>query len=447
MKRLLILLAVAALVLGSGLQAGAAIKFGATGHVDSAIMFNNNTDDFNSETKDDNTQHVTAATRLRATVSAEGSEYAKAHYQFQVGNYEWGRDGGGGLSTDGQDFKTRLLWANVHVPNTPVAVSAGLLYLALPSAVAGNPVFGDRVGGVILGAQLADPANLSLFWARPRFSEEFPSGSGISAINNHNTIDMFGGILALNLDQVEVSPYLVYGRAGANSDPDADFTWTGGDEAKIFVGGAAVTYNPIEPLTLMLDAIYGSAKNSAKDKSGETSGFMAALGADYSLPFGTPGLRAWYASGMDKDGNGVLPVIGADDGVTFTRLGSYGTASLAMEGIVSTSMVGTMGVAAQIQDVSFVDKLTHMARIAYYKGLNDKEFTGSALYGDTYMGIHEGASFIELNLDTTYNIVDNISSVLEIGYIVPSFSNDAKPLNGDKADPAFNTNLYLRFVF
>ncbi|MCL1890342.1 MAG: outer membrane homotrimeric porin [Desulfovibrionaceae bacterium] len=445
MKRLLILLAAAALVLGSGFQAGAAIKFGATGHVDTAIMFNNNTDDFNSETRDEDTQHITGATRLRATVSAEANEYAKAHYQFQVGNYEWGNNGGG-LSTDGQDFKTRLLWADLQVPNTPVSVSAGLLYLALPSAVAGNPVFGDRVGGVILSAQLADPANLSLFWARPRLNnDEYPAGSGNKVINNHNTIDMFGGILALNLDQVEVNPYLVYGKAGANSD--VPFAWAGDDEAKIFVGGAAVTYNPIEPLTLMLDAVYGSAKNSAKDKNGETSGFMAALGADYALPFGTPGLRVWYASGMDKDGNGVLPVIGADDGVTFTRLGSYGTASLAMEGIVSTSMVGTMGVAAQVQDVSFVDKLTHMARIAYYKGLNDKEFTGSALYGDTYMGIHEGASFIELNLDTTYNIVDNISSVLEIGYIVPSFNSDAKPLNGDKADPAFNTNLYLRFVF
>ena len=458
MKRLLVLLAVAVLAFGLTAQAQAAVKFGATGYWHTLAGYDQN-QDFSDQNNEDN---VWLGTRFRATFTAEANEYVRGVWMFQVGQLMWGQgdnlagghanQGGGPIDANTRNFKTRLVYAQVMVPHTSLNISAGIQDLTLPSATGfKNPVYNSRTGSIIVSAKPADNISVAAFYGRPVHNAGngglgAPTPKGATKYNEHNSWDIFGVLATLKLDNITVQPYVVGGILGnAVSGAYGALTPNGRQfmtdnykkDTTLILGGAALTLNVSKELAVKLDAIFGTA-DAPKWTDGtkaDTTGFFVDLLVDYKMGFGTPGVFAWYSSGNQKrDKGGVLPMFASDNGFGPTRLGFQGALTLGRHSWISSSAAGTLGAGLQVKDMSFAEKLSHVARVAYIKGTNNKNawyddsllFVGGNTNGVKFQGLSEQISFIEVDFDTTYEIAPNVKTILELSYILPKLEKDVK---------------------
>ncbi len=152
---------------------------------------------------------------------------------------------------------------------------------------------------------------------------------------------------------------------------------------------------------------------------------------EYKMDWGTPGLFAWYGSGDDDDvqnGSEMMPFLSPSGNFTsFLGDGELGwQPGSAYDQQLSYS--GTWGIGLQVKDLSFVEDLTHIIRIAYWAGTNDSAMTdyiespylsdgqGFYLTDDDYL--------VEINFDTEYQIYENLSAHVQLGYIFNGIDHD-----------------------
>ncbi|MBO4335507.1 MAG: hypothetical protein J5846_06700 [Desulfovibrio sp.] len=92
---------------------------------------------------------------------------------------------------------------------------------------------------------------------------------------------------------------------------------------------------------------------------------------------------------------------------------------------------GTWGIGLQIRDMSFVEDLSHTFRIAYWGGTNSTDmvkyvgYSGAAMeetFDGPYLTTNDG--LLEFNLDSTYQIYENLAVNLDLGYIVNMMDRD-----------------------
>ncbi|MFR8276965.1 MAG: hypothetical protein ACLU98_11795 [Desulfovibrio fairfieldensis] len=105
------------------------------------------------------------------------------------------------------------------------------------------------------------------------------------------------------------------------------------------------------------------------------------------------------------------------------------------KGVLGTNPNGTWGVGARIKRLSFMDDLSHTLRVNYFGGTNNPKMAayitgrrpmdgaGRAVYRNntdfnsfgTYLTRSD--SGLEINFDSTYKAAENLSFILETGYI------------------------------
>lgn len=105
------------------------------------------------------------------------------------------------------------------------------------------------------------------------------------------------------------------------------------------------------------------------------------------------------------------------------------------KGVLGTNPNGTWGVGARIKKLSFMDDLSHTLRVNYFGGTNDPKMAsyitgrrpvdnaGRAVYRNntdfnsfgTYLTRSDNG--LEINFDSTYKAAENLSFILETGYI------------------------------
>lgn len=456
MKRLFGLFLAACFVLGSFSQAHA-VEIKAKGQMDFAFGFTDN----NSMRKDDDERdHFFARQRLRVALEFIVSENLKGVLQMDYGAMNWGREGAA-LDANERSGTIRRAYLDWTIPNTALNLKVGVQELALPSFTYGNPVFHAQTASVIGSVQVNDNVSLTGFWARPLHDD--------SVTTKNNEMDLFGVVAMLDYDTFRIAPWLVYGNVGNSSgfweyryetgQAGAAFNPTAGDDfSSLIVGGVAFEFFPVDKLGVHMDAMYGHldsnsafALNPGKDL--KVSGWMVSLLVDYKLDFATPGLIGWYASGDDEDDAldgkfGRLPVAtGFSDGFYPTRLAFPGTQSIGDDTKISMTGVGTWGLGVQLADLSFVENLSHTARIVYVQGTNDKDLRGlgsvlGALGEQLYLTTKD--SFVEFGFDTTYNIADNLAAYIEIGYLMVDFD---RATVGGKDEDMFNAQITLTYSF
>lgn len=446
MKRILTLLAAAMMVLGTVGMASAASQLSASGQLHTALVFGDNVGNFDKNVKEDN---FWAGSRVRTRFEFKANENLRGVWEVQVGNWEWGRGNAAlnnGRGSVDDDFRTRLAYLSFNLPNTKIGVNMGIQLMETPSAALGNYLISNRVAGITVAAPLADGIDITALWARPLNSRDVYDANGHKTADrdeSYNSFDVFGVIAGLDFGAAKVSPYFLYARAG--HDSGSPFAWansaTADDYSHFYGGGAAVEVNVIEALSLKLDAMYATTKNDTS-KGHESDGFTVAFAIDYAMPFGTPGLLGWYSSGADKDGEGYMPTLANDGGFAPTSFMTDGSLSLGNSGIATCSGIGTMGIGVQVADMSFIDNLSHTARVVYMAGTNDNKGVNRGVVGNDLIGINEEISIIEFNFDTKYQIMESLTSALELGYAIFD-SGDLKM----EEDNSFNANLYFMYNF
>ena len=89
--------------------------------------------------------------------------------------------------------------------------------------------------------------------------------------------------------------------------------------------------------------------------------------------------------------------------------------------------LGFWAAGLSLKDIKLVDKLSHTFNVIYFKGTNDKDIvratglTAAANYGRM---LTDKDSLVEVDLNSKYQIYEELSLGLELGYIFTDFDKD-----------------------
>lgn len=460
MKKLVTLLLAAGLVF-SAANSASAVEVKTSGTMDFAFDWTQNIGT-NFQDYDDagfNQKHFGAVQRFRLGLEFVMSENLSATYQAQVGTFTWGgptsanalggnnSEGTGGvLGSRSANIVTRLAYLDWMVPNTSVKVRMGQQSVALPSFTFGSPVLDDTATGVVVAAPLTDNFGLTGMWLRGA------SGFRRGAVDNENRLDdnmdVFGLIGDVKGDGFQVQPWVSFATVGKNS------SFAFADNATAWWAGISGELTMFDPFRLTADFIYNRV-DVDHSKNDDSDGWYAALGAEYKTAYGTPALKGWYASGDDKDhalhgdkGGSVWELSGGFNATSTFYDGAFGLG----KHIGVTSPNGSWGISAQWNDISFVENLSHALSVTYVQGTNNKH--NLIAPDDGYLTTKD--SLVEIDFNTTYNIYQNLATVLELGYIFENFDGKNAANNGfdgltagDKAkfSNAWRASLNFQYTF
>ena len=171
--------------------------------------------------------------------------------------------------------------------------------------------------------------------------------------------------------------------------------------------------------------------------STQRQGWLAKTLVEYRLDWGAPGVFAWYGSGDDgniANGSERMPSLCPYVFMTsFMGDGNlaWGPANNYLD--QNDSLAGTWGIGFQLRDVSFLEKLDHTFRVAWWGGTNSPsmvKYMDSAYAWDStsnhfegpYMTTNDG--LLEFNLVNVYQMYENFNINVELGYIANFMDGD-----------------------
>lgn len=421
-----------------------------------------------------------ALQRLRLQLDAVANENLSGTLQFELGRTEWGQaTNGGALGTDGQIVEVRHAYVDFTVPQTKLQLRMGLQTLMLPGFVSEfSPIFCHDMAGITVSSPLVQNDDMDLaatfFWARPYNdnSQNTFAGKNTSYLDN---MDVFALILPLHAGDLKITPWAMYSMigkyslsglkitnepaivaprgglmpvlGGAGIYPSFQNQWLAGLNRAYGDGiwaGISASY-AIGNTLLASEFIYGSvdmgkiANYTGFDTTaaGRTfdvrrSGWYAGLRAEHKLPWGTPGLIAWYGSGDDNNpynGSERLPQYNTPWPVTSLGFGGAHIDEAAWK-VLGSSPGGLAAVVAQVKDISFTPKLKHVIRAAYFQGTNNPQMPRKSHmnYPTRADGPHAYLtttdSAWEFNLGNELKIYENLTLNVELGYVALQLDSD-----------------------
>lgn len=497
MKRIITLLLVAVFALGSvGAAKADGIDIKVKGQWDFAFGWavnNNFTDNVNRKSKRSNDDFI-ARHRIRTQVNFISSEYLQAVLMFEIGNLDWGRKSqGAAIDADGVNVEVKRAYLDWVIPNTEISVRMGIQGLKLPSTPMGSPLFDADVAGVVVSSPITDWWSVTGFWLRPfdAYYNDTEAGWGDKSLDDE--VDVFGILMPFKGDGWQFTPWGIYASVGANSGI-YNYLFTSGsgnrwkntvttqnEDTHAWWAGAHLKLDILDPLVFNFEGIYG--RLSGADVTGITSasgfpsyngtygrwnfqdiearGYFLAATLDYKLDWMTPGIFGWYASGDGKraarDGKiGRMPVLGNDTG-SFkpTSFGTAGKWAIDTDTVISGTGTGTWGVGIKFADITFIEDLSHTIRVAYYRGTNRHEHVQNGnnplKYSVDGVYLTDKDSVWEVNFDHTYKIYENLTAVVELGWLHLDTDKDVWKTvgspNKDEKSNAWKAQLIFQYKF
>ena len=479
MKRFLILALLATFALGAGV-ANAATTLKTSGELQFAYTWHDNTNFF--KMNDDNTSEddFRAAQRARAYFDWSASENLRAVIGVEIGTSDWGVSGGGAdLDADDSVIEVKHAYLDFTWPNTALTFRMGVQPVELPGAVAGSPVFGADVAGILASYKFNDMFSAALGWFRPQDADAGVDSTGREADGVNDEIDVLALLLPIKGDGYTFTPWAAYAMAGKNSTLDANtavgYVYQGltsnssgrqDDNLDAFWVGGAFTLDMFAPFAIKADFIYGwtdGVNGSDEGGVGKRAGWFFDAAVDYKMAMVTPGLFFVYGSGEDDDPKESerLPTMYNAAGYRPTSFGFGGGAGLLgdYDGILSATGEGLMVIGGQLKGFSFVDKLSHTLRVAYGQGTSDADYVKKGY--DSYSAHHGFVlttkdNFWEVNFDSTYSIYENLTGYVEIGWIKLDLDDDtwkgtahtgAGTIDPSKMQDAWKLAFCLKYSF
>lgn len=437
--------------------------------------------------KSNNADSFAARQRLLLQLDSAISENLSGTVMFHIGPQKWGYAGqGGALGADGNMVKVRQAYIDWTIPDMAIRTRMGIQNFAMPYAAGGSAVFDLRGAAVNIHMDFTKAIGLTAFWFRP-FNDNYVSSAAVYEDNGDpsgylDNMDLFSLVLPMNFEGVSFTPWVMYGIQGRNAGNFEAYKYTGlvdgapaitltpylnalgeggglnvsryGSSSKtygsMFWAGLPVKIRRFEPWNIEVDLNYGYVEemgkfdvltrndpNDIRRGSTQRQGWLVKALIEYNLDWGSPGIFGWYASGDDgnvKNGSERMPSV-----CPYTSMTSFmGDGNLAWGPNgdfldLNVSLAGTWGVGLQLSDMSFMEKLTHTFRAAYWGGTNapamvkymDTAYaweSTSNLFEGPYMTSNDG--LLEFNLVNIYKMYENFNINLELGYI-ENFMDDS----------------------
>ena len=388
---------------------------------------------------------------------------------------------GGALGADGSNMvKVKQAYVDWMPPHADLKVRMGLQGVRLPGFALDNPVFNDDVAGITASYAFNKSFGLTALWMRPYNDNWLDTADNGVTADYLDNFDLFALLAPVSLDGMKITPWAMAGGMGPNTlkpftvrnaagnsktftfnnpssqaidglqmrdglFPAAFSSGRGGASlwntaySTMFWGGLTGEVTAFSPFRVSWDFIYGSVDNGREYLNRQ--GWFGMLLGEYDTDWGVPGLYGWYFSGDDDNphnGSERLPYVAPPNNLT-NSLSSFGYRGNPImgggKGVLGTNPNGTWGVGARIKKLSFMDDLSHTLRVNYFGGTNDPKMAayitgrrpmdgaGRAVYRNntdfnsfgTYLTRSD--SGLEINFDSTYKAAENLSFILETGYI------------------------------
>ncbi|MDE5681801.1 MAG: outer membrane homotrimeric porin [Mailhella sp.] len=398
----------------------------------------------------DASENFDANTRIRFGFDYVASEDLSATILFQYGGYTWGTNNGFKFTRDPDaDLRMRLAYIDWTIPSTDIKVRMGRQAVVAPSYAFGSAVLDGRADAVSINGNINENISLGFAWLRAdrRDSDKIKEGS-----SNIDTTDAFMLNAEFAYDGFKVAPWAVYAHKqhGAESGI-AQFANIDGvnADADLYVIGASAELSMFDPFVFAVDALYNNIKyhNMAPLAEDNYDAFYVAAKASYKLSNGVASFGGWYSTGNDWDNN--------DNGFVILD-GGFSASSVLFDGNIignddytnvmgDDSPFGTWGLIAEYAGFSFLENLSHTARVLYIEGTNENRPNAyNPGFGDS-IELTEDDSAIEIDFDTTYQIYKNLSATLQLGYVFFDQSNLAP--GAEEQDDIFRSALTFVYKF
>ncbi|SFM16311.1 hypothetical protein SAMN05421830_11755 [Desulfomicrobium norvegicum] len=451
------LVALLAAMLFSVATSASATELKVRGSFDVYGMWSANLKDHDSEVADGD--NYTTVQRMRTYFDYVANENLKAVLGLELDNV-WGASNGGTWGTDGKgNVEVKHAYLDFNFPDTQINVQAGLQAIALPG-VFGNPVFDDDAAAITVSAPINEMFGVTVGYTRGVDGSNSFSNDLQEDGTAKDDVDMAFIVAPITLDGFSVSPYFGYAWVGENTDNEASFYSINAsgqvektdadagieDDGTVWVLGFNAALTMFDPLTFAADLIYGVGESDDY----ETKGWYAALAASYKMDMLTATLFTTYATGYDdeEDEDNVLPTLAEGWGLTpyvgGARAGivandSFGTDALG----VGSDGTGLWVVGLVLDDITFVEKLSHKLVIAYAQGTSDDDAINAA--GDK-VAFTEDDDLWEIWLVNKYMIYENLAAYNELAYFKAS-SETYEDAYNDDLDASYFATIGLTYKF
>jgi len=329
-----------------------------------------------------------------------------------------------------------------------VEVTAGLQDIDLPISKMfyGNPVFGgDRIAALTINAPIIDKT-LSVLAGFGRLIDTNRTYD-TTTTQVADELDAYFLALPITLDGFKATPWgmlAVAGkRAGYFTTGASTFGSQGYAENLISAGsliapalwkndqnaywwaGGAFEVTALDPVKFYADVIYGAGAMSDRKKSNR-QGWFIDFGVEYTgWDIMTPKVFGWWSTGEDgstRNGSERMPQIRPNWGPGNSFLFDD-SQELAKNSNMGMNPVGAMGLGASLDNMSFIEKLTHRLTYTYMRGNNSPNAIralNTALGSNPYFVMGRDLTTNEyamgVNFDTKYMIYENLAAVLETGW-------------------------------
>ncbi len=393
-----------------------------------------------------------AGQRMRLGMTFTANENLSGYLQLQAGidadkatGYDWGTSNNANTK-----LGVRQAYIDWMIPQTTVKVRMGKQLVGLPKDAFGknavmNPGVNSR-DGVVVSSPVTDWLDLTAFWVRAGYlSDNGPFGGIGNDTDTSKKSDLFSVAAALKFDGFSVTPYVMYGAIdkGNTMQGSTDGTLNIAD-GNAYWFGATATMTYFDPFTLKLSGAYGTMNYEGVGAPNDRDGWYIQAKASYKTAYGTPILGGWYGSGDDSDAKyarqGWIPTVGGRFHPTIGYCaGEYGL----FDTTSRHNIAGTWGVQAGIEDVSFLEDLSHTFTVTYWQGTNDDKLAGG-LNPWEYMTTSD--SVVEFNLANTYNIYKNLTAVLELSYMITDYDKGDHGMKNIDKD-GWSTALNFAYKF
>jgi hypothetical protein len=459
MKRFALLALLAVMVLGSAMAASAATEVKMTGDVLVYGTFNaqQNFTGWSSGTWGTNgATYAPAGTqtedrfqiweRFRLRTDFVANEAVKFRLGLKVQD-TWGHGTFTAANPSTASISVYQAFLQFKLPNCDTEVTAGLQDLSLPATAffTDSVVFGgDRAAALVINTPIID-GTLSVVGGFARMLDKNQSYD-TNTTQIADEFDVYFLTLPITLDGFKITPWGAIGVAGKGANyfdagsygPNSTFadsllsagTFTSpsglrqNQNAYWWVGGT-FEVTALDPIKLYSDVIYGQGNQSDRKKN-QRSGWFIDLGAEYTgLSFMTPQVFAWWSTGEDKstgDGSERMPSILSNWGPGNSFLFD-GSQELLKQGNLGVNPIGSMGLGASLNNITFMEKLSQRVTFVYVRGNNTARsirnlnaLLGSNPYFTMGRDLTTNESIYSANIDSTYQIYENLAAVMETGW-------------------------------
>jgi hypothetical protein len=463
-KRLALSLALlAGLVMGATTANAADIKASGSWQIDAGLAGQNYFDGAHGDQKT-----FTINQRIRTAFQFIANENLKGVMEIQFGPAAWGNDGlavtqnGGGAVNGGGNIKVRKAYVDFNWPGTKNRFLVGHQSLTLPSAnFGGSAILDHHFSAAAAIVPVTDTIALVGGYARLLDAD----GTAYTNASNTNGSSLDAAFLYsdMKFSGFNVQPFVAFAYGGAHAaGVNGANAWDGlrapgatiSDGVRSYWAGAAFTVTALDPFKITGDLNYGKATyNQGNTNSSGRSGWLGDIAVDYTgLSMMTPSLFFAYSSGEDSDAGKSerMPVVAAQN----WAIGSFfmqGGDTINTSYTDPSTVLGFWAAGLSLKDIKLIDKLSHTFNVIYFKGNNAKENVGRAGFGGYGQVLTEKDSLWEVDLNSKYQVYEELSLGLELGYIFANYDKDVWAASvadrNDRSENAYKAVLMVNYSF